>query len=186
MRLSGLAATLGVVVMVVACRSTPLPRATGVTPADQVVDGRLSLGNMRFVPTLCEGIDMQPATENLDEKSLLAFFKARGLPTRTVRARGDLIYVDVQVDPDKDLWGRLRVAILPSSVEAGNELFTAVLEHGNGSWGVHRGNLAILAPRGDLSKIVAFVGKTKLACWGVTTVAKSKRAYVIPGAYREL
>jgi hypothetical protein len=185
MRLSWLAALFGVLVTC-GCRGTPLPRATGINVDDQVVNGRLSLGDMRFAPSLCQGIDVKPETTNLDEKSLLAFLKARGLPTRVLRARGDLLYVDVQVDPDKDLWGRLRVAILASPDEAGNELFEAVLQHGTGSWGVHRGNLAILAPIGNVEKIVAFVGKTKLACWGVTTVAKKKRTYVIPGGYREL
>ncbi|MDF2698430.1 MAG: hypothetical protein K0S65_6814, partial [Labilithrix sp.] len=55
-----------------------------------------------------------------------------------------------------------------------------------GSWGIHRANIAVLAPPGSVPDILAFVGKTKLACWGVLTVAGRDDAFVVPGGYREL
>jgi hypothetical protein len=79
------------------------------------------------------------------------------------------------------------VATLASAKEAGDELHRAILQNGKGSWGVHRANLAILGPIGDVGDIVALSAKTKFACWGVLTIAKNKDdAYVVPGAYREL
>jgi hypothetical protein len=81
---------------------------------------------------------------------------------------------------------RLRVAILENADEAGRELADAIAEHGNGSWGIHRSNLAVLGPVGDTSHDLAFAAETKLVCWGVFTVVGSRDTVVIPGGYREL
>ena len=80
---------------------------------------------------------------------------------------------------------RLRVAILPDAPAAGRDLHEAILQHGTGSWGVHRGNLAVLAPIGDPDEIVSFAAKTKLACWGVLTLAGRDDSFVTPGGYFE-
>jgi len=137
-------------------------------------------------PSVCSGIDLQPASTVLDETALLAFLKAQGVETRTEQKRGDLVYVEV-LNPETKKFVRLRVAILPSSVAAGKELHEAMLQHKKGSWGVHRGNLAILGPVSDMNEILGFAGKTKLACWGVLTIAASAdEAVVIPGGYREI
>lgn len=181
---------VGVVVLLVAslvagCGASRLPRAP-VDPGAQVEDGRMSLGDMRMRSSVCEGIDVKPEYATLDEQSLLAFLGARGLPTRVERARADLFYVEVQVNPERDEWARLRVAVLPSAPQAGRELHEAALQHGPGSWGVHRSNIAVLGPIGGFSDILAFVGKTKLSCWGVLTVAGRDDTFVIPGNYREL
>ncbi|MCL2725587.1 MAG: hypothetical protein FWD69_14230 [Polyangiaceae bacterium] len=146
----------------------------------------LTLGKARLRPTVCEGIDMKPDYTTLDEQSLVAFLKTRGLPLRIERARADLFYVEVQINPDRNEWGRLRVAILGSPSQAGQELHEAMLAHGKGWWGIHRSNLAVLAPDGSVPDIIAFIGKTKLACWGVLTIAGSDNAFVVPGGYREL
>ena len=81
---------------------------------------------------------------------------------------------------------RLRVAILPNAAAAGEELHRGALEHGSGAWGVHRSNLAVLAPAGHPNDILAFAIRTKLACWGVLTVIDGSEAKVVPGGYREL
>jgi hypothetical protein len=172
--------------MAAGCGSSHLPTAHGVDPAQQVADGRLSLGDMRMESAVCNGLDTKPDYATLDETSITKFLKARGLPVRIERARADLFYVEVQVNPDTDEWARLRVAILNSPMQAGRELHDAVLQHGPGSWGIHRANIAVLGPIAGLSDIVAFIGKTKLSCWGVLTVAGRDDSFVVPGNYREL
>jgi len=134
-------------------------------------------------PSVCSGVDLQPASTALDEQSLLDFLKAQGIATRTARERPDLVYVEAQLNGKTT---RLRVAILNSSPVAGRELHDALLQHGKGSWGVHRGNLAVLGPVNSPENVVAFANKTKLACWGVLTIAAAEEAYVVPGGYREL
>ena len=168
------------------CRSAPLPKVPGVSGWDQVEHGR-SLGAMRLKPAVCASTDERADVETLDESALVHFLAARGFPTRIERARADLVYVDVPTDPQRpERWVRLRVAILQSPIQAGQELHRAVLEQGNGSWGVHRSNLAVLAPVGELENILAFNGKTGLACWGVLTIAGGHDGFVVPGGYREL
>ncbi len=162
-----------------------IPKTEGIDPSAQV-DGSLSLGKARLRPSVCEGVDLQPDYGTLDERSIVDFLKQRHFPVRIVRERSDLTYVEFQINPDRDDWVRLRVALLPSAPQAGFELHHAVLEHGPGWWGIHRGNLAVLAPPGDLDNIVAMAAKTKLACWGVLTVAGRDDVFVIPGGYREL
>jgi hypothetical protein len=169
-----------------ACGTPRLPTAEGVDPTQQVKDGQLLPGASHLRPEVCKGVDLTPESTRLDERSLTAFFEARGLPSRIERARADLFYIEVQVNPNRDEWARLRVAILNSPAQAGRELHDALLEHGPGSWGVHRANIAVLAPAGTLRTVVAFAAKTQLACWGVLTLADRDDVFVIPGAYREL
>jgi hypothetical protein len=162
-----------------------LPATDGVRGRDQVERGD-ALGTMRLKRGVCDGVDVSPDYATLDEQSIVGFLKARGFPLRTVRARSDLVYVEVQLNPDRDEWVRLRVAMLPSAAQAGQELHEAVLQHGAGTWGVHRANLAVLAPPGTPEDVVAFAVRTKLACWGVLTVAGRDDTFVIAGGYREL
>ncbi|WP_394832167.1 hypothetical protein LVJ94_37190 [Pendulispora rubella] len=137
-------------------------------------------------PSVCSGVDLQPASTALDERALLDFLRAQGVQARAEQKRGDLVYVEV-LNPNDNKWMRLRVAILPSPMAAGRELHEAMLQHKKGSWGVHRGNLAVLGPVAGMNEILGFAGKTKLACWGVLTVAASSdEAVVIPGGYREI
>jgi hypothetical protein len=101
------------------------------------------------------------------------------------RARLDLAYADVEgTIAGRSL--RFRIAILPNAGAAGRELHEALLQHGEGWWGVHRSNLAVLAPPGTLADTVIFAARTRLACWGVVTVAGRDDTYVIPGGYTEL
>ena len=148
------------------------------------VEGSLTPGSARLKPSVCQGERMSPDFGRRDESDLVLFLKAHGYETRTVRARPDLVYVDVTNIADQPV--RLRVAILPSTPEAGRDLHDALLQHGPGSWGVHRSNLAVLAPIGDTDQIIDFAIKTKLACWGVLTMAGRDDTFVIPGGYTEL
>jgi hypothetical protein len=140
---------------------------------------------MRFKPSVCDQVDVHPEYKTLDESALLAFLKQQGLETRVTRARGDLVYVDVTNGGTTEPV-RLRVAILKNAPDAGRELHEAVLQHGPGSWGVHRANLAVLGPIGGIDDTITFAVKTKLACWGVMTMAGRDDTFVVPGAYMEL
>jgi len=168
------------------CAAARLPSTRGVDPTAHVTGGDLTLGVARLDPSACTGTSLAPDYTTLDETALVAYLKARGLPARIERARTDLVYVEVQINPEADEWVRLRVAMLPTPAQAGRELHDAILQHGEGSWGLHRANLAVLGPEGRVEDIVAFVSKTKLSCWGVLTVAGRDDAFVIPGHYREL
>jgi hypothetical protein len=149
-----------------------------------VVTGPESLGGtMRFKSEVCKDEPLAPDFTMLTEQSLTKFLTAHKFEIRSLQARGDLIYVDVVKDGKMV---RLRVAILKSTHEAGRELHEAILQHGPGSWGVHRSNLAVLGPVGSLDQILTFVTDTKLACWGVVTAAGRDDTFVIPGAYTEI
>jgi hypothetical protein len=162
-----------------------LPRVEGVDGHDQVDNGT-RLGEARLKPAVCQGIDTRPEHRVLDDRAIVEFLQQQGVPLRISRARADLVYVEIQPNPGRDQWVRLRVATLPSAPQAGEELYTALQQKGDGFWGVHRSNLAILGPPGDVDIIVALAAKTKLACWGVLTVEDSGDASVVPGGYREI
>lgn len=145
-----------------------------------------TLPEMHLEPSVCQGVaEMKPEYTVLDESSLMRFLQSRGYELRRTRARSDLVYVDV-LNSGGETPVRLRVAVLPSAQQAGRELHEAILEHGPGSWGVHRSNLAVLAPIGSPEQVVAFAAKTQLACWGVLTTAGRDDTFVIPGGYTEL
>lgn len=144
-----------------------------------------SLGDARLKPSVCEGIDVREESHTLDANDFVAFLRSRGLQAEITEARSNLVYVDVtNAGTSKPL--RFRVAILQNAGAAGRDLHVALLQHGHGRWGVHRGNLAVLAPEGTLDDIVAFASRTKLACWGVLTIAGVDDTYVVAGGYAEL
>lgn len=157
------------------------------TPAaskTQISEGTLPA--MRIKEEVCRGVaEMKPEYTVLDEGSLMRFLQARGYELRRTRARADLVYVDV-VNAGGEIPVRLRVAVLPNAQMAGRELHEAILEHGPGSWGIHRSNLAVLGPIGGEAQVAAFATKTQLACWGVLTTAGLDDTFVIPGGYTEL
>jgi hypothetical protein len=144
-----------------------------------------ALGDLVFRPEVCKGLDLTPQYERLDENDLINFLRQRNIKFNVERPRDDLAYLVVD-DARTRRPARLRVAILENADEAGRELADAIAEHGNGSWGIHRSNLAVLGPVGDTSHDLAFAAETKLVCWGVFTVVGSRDTVVIPGGYREL
>ncbi|GAC1559559.1 MAG: hypothetical protein NVS3B10_18180 [Polyangiales bacterium] len=147
--------------------------------------GHLAPGEMRFRRSACKDFDLHADYRTLDENALAEFLRGQGFTIRAERARNDLVYFDV-TGKGLDEPARLRIAILKSPGDAGKELHEAVLQHGEGSWGVHRANLAILAPIADPAVAVAFASHTKLACWGVFVMAGRDDSFVVPGAYTEL
>ena len=62
----------------------------------------------------------------------------------------------------------------------------ALLDHGPGWWGLRRSNLAILAPKADLSTALGFALKHKLVCWGMFAYSGTEDVYVVPGPYMQL
>jgi hypothetical protein len=144
-----------------------------------------ALGSLVFKRDVCEGEDLKPEYERLDENDLVRFLKKRNVKLSIERPREDLAYVIVD-DTRTRQPARLRVAILQNADDAGRELAEAIAQHGNGSWGVHRSNLAVLGPVGDTAHDLAFAAEIKLVCWGVFTVVGQRDTVVIPGGYREL
>lgn len=158
-------------------RESVFPRAEalgGIVDADGVLQDRV-----------CRGVDLRPEARTLDEIALVDFLGRRGIPVEVSHARSDLAYVDIP-SGSGGARVRLRVARLASSTEAAEELHHALDEHGRGAWGVHRGNLAVLATAGDRERVVSFAARTGLACWGVLTVEGGDGAFVVPGGYAEL
>jgi hypothetical protein len=143
------------------------------------------LATWQFKPSLCQGENLAQEFGALTEADFLRFLEKQGLDARLERQREDLVYVNV-TGAGATAPVRLRVAILNSADEAGHDLHEALLQHGQGSWGVHRSNLAILGPLGEASDDVAFAAKSKLACWGVFTIAGRNDSFVVPGGYSEL
>ena len=143
------------------------------------------LDELRFKEGLCSGDPMKPDRAHLSEAALIRFLKAQQLDVRLERARADLVFA-VVTGAGTQSPIRLRVAILDNPDDAGRELHEALLEHGEGSWGIHRSNLAVLGPVGPYTDSMVFAAKTKLACWGVFTVAGQDDTFVIPGGYMEI
>jgi len=159
------------------------PRSYASTKSGSVSDA--APDGARFNAQLCSGEDLHPDGRTLDETNLIAFLAKQNLDVRVERPRSDLVYLNV-TGAGTEGPVRLRVAILKSSAEAGRELHEAILQHGPGSWGVHRANLAVLGPIGSLPDDLSFAGKTHLCCWGMFMTAGRDDTYAVPGGYREL
>ena len=147
--------------------------------------GSLEPGDIRFKRGVCKDFDMHVDYRPLDENNLAEFLRKQGFTLRAERARNDLVYFDV-TGPGLKESARLRVAILKAPMDAGRELHEAVLQHGEGSWGVHRSNLAVLGPIAETGDAISFAMHSKLACWGVMVMAGRDDSFVVPGAYTEL
>jgi hypothetical protein len=172
----------GTLVGLTGCHSYPLPQTPGVRASDQAEEVGPQ-GTLHLKPSVCAGVSLKPEIASLSVETVVAFLKARGFNIRLVNERTDLTYVDVEVVPSQ--WARLHVAVLGSAIQAGEDLREAIGQQGSGSWGVHRSNIAILAPAGRMDDIIAFSVKTGLACWGVLTVQRGDDAMVVPGGYLE-
>jgi hypothetical protein len=151
----------------------------------QYVKDSEAIGHARLRPDVCDNVpENKPDQTRLDEKALISFLQRQGYEVSVSRARPDLVYLDVAKAGSHETV-RLRVAVLEDSHAAAKDLHNAILQHGDGSWGVHRSNLAVLAPIGSMDQILEFAGRTKLACWGVLTVAGRDDDFVVPGGYME-
>lgn len=146
---------------------------------------QMRLSELRFRESVCEGLDLTPSYQPLSDAHLVQFFEARGLSVSVERQRADLAYVVVDGGSTRQP-ARLRVAILADPHQAGLELSRAIAEHGKGSWGVHRSNLAVLGPIGSAQHDLSFAAETQLVCWGVFTIMGKHGPLAVPGGYREL
>ena len=179
------------VALVLAGCSSPVLRVNDGTDVNAYVAHReggapgSAPDELRFKPGVCDGQDLRPEGKRLDEGHIIQFLTRQQLDVRVERPRSDLIYL-VVTGAGTEAPVRLRVAILKSADEAAVELNQAILQHGPGSWGVRRSNLAVLGPIGSLEDDLIFAAKTKLSCWGMFMTAGRDDSYAVPGAYREL
>lgn len=162
--------------------------ATGDTDIERFVEeppvpGGPAPGNLQLKPSVCEGIDLRPANDYLEADDLTRFLEQQGVAAETRSLRPDLVLVKIQAKNAKDL--ELRVAILDSSTDASGELHRAMLEHGQGSWGLHRSNLSVLGPIGSVEDIVDVAASTQLACWGSLLIEGRDDTFAIGGGYVE-
>jgi hypothetical protein len=137
----------------------------------------------RFGREVCKDFDLKPTYAPNTVDDVDRFLRDRGYSVRREDPRRDLSYLDISGNGVRAM--RLRVATLASAIEAGRDLHEAILQHGQGSWGVHRSRLAILAPRTDTTSAMQFATQSKLACWGEMMIAGRDDNFVVPGAYRE-
>jgi hypothetical protein len=156
-----------------------------------VVDrpGASGPGALQWRPDVCAHTELRPERRHLNETNLVAFLHDQGLDVRAERqpvepSKPELVFVFVSA-PGESRSVALRVAILPSADEAGRDLYEALLQKGDGAWGVHRANLAVLGPFGDEPDDVQFAAKTRLGCWGTFTMMHDGDAFVLTGGYAE-
>lgn len=151
--------------------------------------GKGGLEALHLRADVCDGFDLRPDYAQLNEASFLSFLERQKFGVDAQRQqvdpkRPELHYVFVTV-PGFTEAVPLRIAVLPTADDAARSLYEAVLLYGTGSWGVHRGNLAVLGPRASSDDAIAFAATTKLACWGTFTIAGRDDAFVVPGGYTE-
>jgi hypothetical protein len=144
---------------------------------------------MTLRPEVCDGYDLRPDYGALNEASLVRFLSDQRLDAQVQRQavqnnNPDLNYIFVSV-PGVTQPVALRVATLPNADEAGRALADALAQRGQGAWGLHRSNLAVLGPSGSQVDDIAVVATTKLACWGTFTMNDGSNAVVVPGGYAE-
>jgi hypothetical protein len=145
--------------------------------------------SLRLRPEVCDGRDLRPDYEPLNEASFIRFLQEQRYDVQAQRQEVDpknpeLHYVFVTI-PGIAGAVPLRVAVLPTADDAGRSLHEALLARGSGWWGVHRSNVAVLGPPGASTDDLAFAAFTKLACWGTFTVAGVDDAFVVSGGYAE-
>jgi hypothetical protein len=187
MRFALLAATAALA----GCGGHPSQMPAGPDWRQYVVDrpGGSGASAYEWRPDVCAHVDLHPDYRVLNENSLVAFLRDQQLDARVERQpveanKPGLVFVFV-TSPGSSQPVPLRVAILPSSDEAGKDLYDALLQRGSGAWGVHRANLAILGPSGNKEDDLQFAAKTRLACWGAFTLADGDDAIVVQGGYAE-
>jgi hypothetical protein len=147
-------------------------------------------GRSHWRAEVCARQDLRPDYRVLNEANLVAFLRAQGFELRIERqpvepSKPELVYVFVADRRAASGSVALRVATLASPDVAGHALYDALLARGEGAWGVHRANVAVLGPAGFVDDDLAFAARTRLACWGTFTFAEAGDAYVVAGGYAE-
>lgn len=156
--------------------------ASGATGTAKVSGGSIRLGHTRFDEASCPSLGARVDYRRLTFRDFEKQLAVHDIPFKLTQERDDLHLFDATIGGREV---RFRVATLKTAREAGRHLHVALLEHGEGYWGVHRSNLAVLAPPGDLSETTRLALETGLACWGVFTTAGRDDTFVVPGGYFE-
>ena len=145
------------------------------------------LSGVQAAPSTCDKLDTHPVVQKLNQEAFATFLASQGVQVTQKKARDNLYWYDFKngrESPQDFL--RLRLAVLDDAPHASAYLHQSLLEHGPGWWGFRQSNVAVLAPKANLTEAIAFALTYKLFCWGIFTYAGLDNAYVIPGPYAEL
>jgi hypothetical protein len=168
---------------------TPSPEQ-GVASPDQDGEASVRLNGMVIKEDVCKDIDTHPVTQKLSPEDFARYLEARGIKIEPRKARDNLYWFDFPTgkakEGEKAPFVRLRLAVLRDQFSASRDLHESLLDHGPGWWGLRRSNLAILAPKADLSTALGFALKHKLVCWGMFAYSGAEDVYVVPGPYTQL
>ena len=144
------------------------------------------LSNTRFPDSTCTTEQLQQAASESERNpaELVELLKANHLAPKSNRLRADLVLVRFGSEDNPMLF---RVAILKNREAAELHLYKALREHGYGTWGLVRGNLAVLSPEpADPKQVMDFLADSKLACWGALRITGRDDIYAIGGGYTEI
>ena len=170
-------ALLGSAIGLSACggRVSQMPPGTDFRQFVTERPGAAGAAGFAWRPDVCGRTELRPEYRTLDETSLVAFLRDNQLDARVERQpveanKPELVFVFVSgggaAQPIP-----LRVAILRSADEAGRALYDALMQRGDGAWGVHRANLAVLGPTGQTADDLAFGELGGHFIWGARAAA---------------
>lgn len=167
----------------------PSPDQNVVSP-DQDGEASIRLNGFVIKEDVCKDIDTHPVTQKLSPDDFARYLEGRGIKVEPRKARDNLYWFDFPSGEAKEgeppPFVRLRLAVLRDQFSASRDLHESLLDHGPGWWGLRRSNLAILAPKTDLSTALGFALKYKLVCWGMFAYSGAEDVYVVPGPYTQL
>lgn len=161
-----------------------------VASPDQDGEATIRLNNFVIKDDVCKDIDTHPITQKLSPEDFARYLEERGIKIEPRKARDNLYWFDFPTGENKEgeekKFVRLRLAVLRDQFAASRDLHESLLDHGPGWWGLRRSNLAILAPKTELSTALGFALKHKLVCWGMFAYSGTEDVYVVPGPYTQL
>ncbi len=165
-------------------------------PDDQVTspegdpEASIRLNGFVIKNDVCKDIDTHPVTQKLSPEDFARYLETRGVKIEPKKARDNLYWFDFPTGEAKEgeppPFLRLRLAVLKDQFSASRDLQESLLDHGPGWWGLRRSNLAVLAPKTELSNALAFALKHKLVCWGMFAYSGTDDVFVVPGPYTQL
>ncbi len=161
-----------------------------VASPDQDGEASIRLNGFVIKDDVCKDIDTHPITQKLSPEDFARYLEERGIKIEPRKARDNLFWFDFPTGENKEgeerKFVRLRLAVLRDQFAASRDLHESLLDHGPGWWGLRRSNLAILAPKTELSTALGFALKHKLVCWGMFAYSGTEDVYVVPGPYTQL
>lgn len=167
----------------------PSPSENVASP-DQDGEASLRLNGFVIKDDVCKDIDTHPITQKLSPEDFARYLEERGIKIEPRKARDNLFWFDFPTGENKEgeerKFVRLRLAVLRDQFAASRDLHESLLDHGPGWWGLRRSNLAVLAPKTELSTALGFALKHKLVCWGMFAYSGTEDVYVVPGPYTQL